>query len=92
MWTLLVYTYEGKYYVAQLGPTGPWQKKEEILTGGAEEVFSVSQPTEEPFIELLRKMLAEVDRRGIKDVIGTEDLLCRQAGARRPEAEDPSRN
>ncbi|HLD70609.1 MAG TPA: hypothetical protein VI937_01865 [Negativicutes bacterium] len=92
MWTLIVYECQGKRYVAQMGPAGPWYKKEDVLIGGAKEIFSVSQATTEPFIELLRKMLAEVDKKGIRNVIGIEDLLCRAVAARRPDAEDPSRN
>ncbi len=93
MWTLLVYLFEGKHYVVQLGGSSPYQSKNEIFLRGTEkEVFSVSGAFEDSFVELLRKFIAGVDKRKIKRIIGTEDLLNIHAGKRSFGTDPPSTN
>jgi len=70
-----VYHFNENYYVAQIGGSSPFSDRNEIfLNETEEEIFSVSGSFEKSFIEILRKMIAEVDKLGIKRIIGTEDL------------------
>ena len=92
MWELLVYRANGKHYVVLLSPNSNFRTREQVfIEGGEEEVFSVSADFDTPFIDLLRKMIFEADRRGIKDIKCTEDLLSR-SGRIRPVDEPPSQN
>ncbi len=91
MWELLVYRARGKHYVVLLSHNSDFRTREQVfITGEEEEVFSVSANFDTYFIDLLRKMISEADRRGIKDIKCTEDLLSR-SGRIRP-IEPPNMN
>ena len=92
MWELLVYRAHGKHYVVLLSHNSDFRTREQVFVeGGEEEVFSVSANFDTPFIDLLKRMIAEADRRGIKDIKCTEDLLSR-SGRIRPVDDSPSQN
>lgn len=80
MRTLVVYEFRGDRYVALIGGSSTFKTKEQIFCSGEEkEIFSVSQPADKPFIELLRELIAEADKRGITTEIRcVEDILTRR--------------
>ena len=96
MWELLVYRVGGKhYYVVLLSPNSDFQTREQVFIfteGTEEEIFSVSAEFDTPFIDLLRTMISEADRRGIKDIKCTEDLLSRSGRIRPLDEHSPSQN
>jgi hypothetical protein len=76
--SILVYTHEGKTYVVVIGGASEFKTKRQVLTAGTEEVFEVSRPVNEPFLNLLRDFIAEADKREITDIQFLEDLLFRK--------------
>ena len=81
MRTILVYQYQIEHYVVLLGESCVFKRKEEIFrTGREKEIFSVSIGPNMPFLDLLRSMVAEADRRQIKDIKGLEKLLGGTSG------------
>ena len=92
MWELLVYRANGQHYVVLLSPNSDFPTREHVfLEGREEEVFSVSANFGTPFIDLLREMISQADRRGIKDIKFIEDLLSR-SGRIRPVDKSISQN
>lgn len=92
MWELLVYRVKEKHYVVLLSPNSDFPTRDKVFVQGTEEeIFSVSASFDTPFIDLLRKLIAETDRRGIKDLVCMEDLLSRVGRARSVD-ELPSQN
>ena len=78
MWTLLVYTFRNAHYIALIGGSSSFKTKEEILcTGQEQEIFSISRSVGTPFLELIREVIAEADKRGIRDIKCMEDILMR---------------
>lgn len=73
MLELLVYTFEGNHYVILLGGIEHFQSREDVfLTGEEEEVFAITHDPDTPFLETLRKLIAEADQRNIKDLLALE--------------------
>ncbi|TSC74894.1 MAG: hypothetical protein G01um101430_711 [Parcubacteria group bacterium Gr01-1014_30] len=73
---LLVYLYRGNHYVILLGGSENFQTQEDVfLTGEEKEVFTITHLPETPFLETVRKLIAEADRRGIKDLQAMEKMF-----------------
>lgn len=76
MLSLLVYKFDGKYYVVLFGGTEGFQKKEDVfLIGTEEEVFTITHTPGTPFLEVVRQLIAELDRREIKDPLCLEAIF-----------------
>lgn len=75
---VLVYTFRGKTYAALLGGSSPLKTKADVFkTGQVNEIFEVSRPEGTPLLSLIRDLIVEVDKRGMKDedIVFTRDLL-----------------
>ena len=78
MWTVIIYEFQGKRYLALLGGKSPFKEKGEVLcTGEEKELFTVSRSTKISFLELLREVIAEIDKRGLTDVVCSQDIITR---------------
>ena len=77
MRSLIVYVFEGKHYIALLGGSQGFETKEQIFTTGKEkEVFTISENPKESTMEMVRRAIAEADRRGIRNVRCFEDIFA----------------
>lgn len=76
MLTLLVYLFRGNHYVILLGGSQNFQTREEVfLSGEEEEVFTITHEPNKPFLQTVRELVAELDQRGIKDLLAMEVLF-----------------
>ncbi len=76
MLRILVYKFKGMYYIYPLGSCECHQTKEDVfLEGSEEEVFTLTHLPNTPPLETLRRLMAELDRHGIKEVEGLTIVL-----------------
>ncbi len=75
--TLLVYRANNLYWITLLGGPGFKSKEEVFLDGTEEEVFSISNANRQdmPFLELIKEVIGEADRRHIDAIHGLFDLF-----------------
>ncbi|TSC77949.1 MAG: hypothetical protein G01um101424_83 [Parcubacteria group bacterium Gr01-1014_24] len=90
MLSLLVYLFRGNHYVILLGGSENFKTKEDVfLTGEETEVFTITHLPNTPFLETIRQLIAETDRRGIKDLRAMEVIFSggqRKAAVDRPKS------
>ncbi len=76
MLSLLVYLFRGNHYVILLGGSENFKTKEDVfITGEEKEVFAITHLPDTPFLETVRKLIEETDRRGIKDLRAMEVIF-----------------
>jgi hypothetical protein len=76
MWTVIVYEFRGKRYLTLIGGKSAFKEKADVLcTGEEKELFAVSRSTQTSFLELLREVIAEIDKGGLTDVICPQDIV-----------------
>ena len=76
MMSLIVYTFEGRYYMFTLGCCEDHQTREDIFTeGGEEEIFTIFHIPGESLLETLRLVVDKAEERGITDIEGIQISL-----------------
>ena len=91
MLKLLVYKAAGKHYIVLLGGSQGFKTKEDVFLGGnEEEIFEVSQKPGVPLLEAVREVIAEADRRGIKDIKCIEEIFASRVGLAIPQPSTPT--
>ncbi|MDO8561438.1 MAG: hypothetical protein Q7S05_01275 [bacterium] len=76
-----MYKFRGKHYIVLLGGVQGFKDKTDVFSGGGEEeVFQINSVPGEPVLEMMRKVIAEADRRGIKDILALEDIFAKRTG------------
>lgn len=73
---VLVYRFDGRYYIYPLGCCTMHQTKEDVfIEGGEEEIFTLSPAPGTPALETLRLLMAEIEKHGITDIEGLTIIL-----------------
>jgi hypothetical protein len=75
MRSLVVFEFRNKKYILVLGGLEKFTRENAFITGEEKELFEIEVPDGTPFMEGVRKVIAEADKRGITDILRFEEVF-----------------